>query len=698
MPIEGIYSDLELEDLFKFKSNSIIMEGIFLASRDLYNELIKINTVEEFQNNKKVLNSFFKYLTRLSSRCTPFGLFSGCSVGYLGNENSLLRDTQALVRTTSIDNSLLNKLILKYLEFYKYEIDYIPNNTIYEVGNQLRYIESISDGTVSKHVLSAVESEEMLKVLMDFSREGRTLDQVVNFIINLDYGFEREEVIEFIDSLIDNQFLVPSLSTVVVGKLNTLEVFINKVKNLEFKDFLLTVKTGLKNIDDNLQKESKINLYNDLESLIINKLDSNTKSKNVFQSDLTFKLKKRSIPYNYYKTNLLTAFSILNRLSRNYTSSNLKKFQKEFLNRYENRVMPLSLVLDTELGIDYSSGDYCISGFVDDLKKYINYNKTSYVDKNLTREEVFILNKILLNNDNRLELKLEELNEFDENWSDVPDTISCMISFYEDFISLSNVGGSSASNLIGRFGYLDKDFSDLIDEVFEFESIDKGKIVAEIVHLPESRTGNILYRSNTREYEIPYLGNSSKLHSKQIPVSDILVYIENDLIKLKSKSLEKEIVPKLSNAHNYSLPTSVPIYQFLCDMQTQNKRASLDINITTILDLLKHIPRISYKDIILVEEQWILTQAEISSIKDKESFNKILVNRQINSNFYLVEGDNTLLIRKDNNLSIDIFIDIIKRKKSVILKESLHDFSQSIVKNDELNSYSNEVIIAFHKE
>ena len=54
------------------------------------------------------------------------------------------------------------------------------------------------------------------------------------------------------------------------------------------------------------------------------------------------------------------------------------------------------------------------------------------------------------------------------------------------------------------------------------------KILAEIMHLSESRTGNILQRPNLRNYEIFYLGKSSLQPNSQILSEYILVSIRSD--------------------------------------------------------------------------------------------------------------------------------------------------------------------------
>ena len=80
-------------------------------------------------------------------------------------------------------------------------------------------------------------------------------------------------------------------------------------------------------------------------------------------------------------------------------------------------------------------------------------------------------------------------------------------------------------------------------------------VYAEIVHLPESRIGNILMRPVLRKYEIPYLCGTTLSEEFQIPVTDLLVRIEGDKVVLRSKKLNKQVIPRMTTAHNFSMTT-----------------------------------------------------------------------------------------------------------------------------------------------
>jgi hypothetical protein len=62
----------------------------------------------------------------------------------------------------------------------------------------------------------------------------------------------------------------------------------------------------------------------------------------------------------------------------------------------------------------------------------------------------------------------------------------------------------------------------------------------------------------------------------------------------------------MSNAHNYTNNT-LPVYQFLCDVQYQNKRAILQQNWGSLESEFRFLPRLTYENIILSRASWQLS-------------------------------------------------------------------------------------------
>src|SRR5688572_33246336 len=69
-------------DLHVLLHDGAFMEAVYLASPVLYEECIKWRDghITAKKDIDKITRSLSKYYTRMSSRCTPFGLFSGCAV------------------------------------------------------------------------------------------------------------------------------------------------------------------------------------------------------------------------------------------------------------------------------------------------------------------------------------------------------------------------------------------------------------------------------------------------------------------------------------------------------------------------------------------------------------------------------------------------------------------------------------------
>lgn len=103
------------EDLKTIFYNPLINEAIYLASPVLYQEIKKWGENKSIDDKDKIKISFIKYLSRMSSRPTPFGLFSGCSLGKFHVKNKIERINSLNRRYTRLDMDLTG-ILVKHIE------------------------------------------------------------------------------------------------------------------------------------------------------------------------------------------------------------------------------------------------------------------------------------------------------------------------------------------------------------------------------------------------------------------------------------------------------------------------------------------------------------------------------------------------------------------------------------------------------
>ena len=226
--------------------------------------------------------------------------------------------------------------------------------------------------------------------------------------------------------------------------------------------------------------------------------------------------------------------------------------------------------------------------------------------------------------------------------------------------------------------------------------------MAEIVHLPQQRTGNVLMRPVLREYEIPFLGRSSVDSDFAIPVSDLMVSIRNDMVVLRSKRLNKYILPHLSNAHNFSFG-ALSIYTFLCDLQSQNIMTNPGFSWGPLESETLYLPRVCYKNIVLQPASWNLTDDILAPVRRAGNDDELLaavagirakysMPRQI----MLTESDNELWLDMESISCLRLFKRETKGRKAVSFREFLFDSKEGVV-SGENGIMANEFVFFFHQ-
>jgi len=390
-----------------------------------------------------------------------------------------------------------------------------------------------------------------------------------------------------------------------------------------------------------------------------------------------------------WKKELKTGINFLNKITSVNKDTYLESFKKSFLERFDQEEIPLLYALDTEIGIGYRQ-DIVSQGIHPYLSSLsIPHNKINQgLNVRLTPIQVLLsrkLQEIQFEDSVIIQLSDEDCSDYQEDWENIPDTFSVVAEIIsensEEKIVLQGCRGSSAANLLARFSSEKSDIRKLTKSIAKKESdLNSDYILAEILHLPEARIGNIIRRPILRSYEIPYLAKSILPEEHQIPVDDLYISVRENKIVLRSKKLNKEIKPCLTNSHKYSANT-LPVYHFLCDLYSQNNRPKLQFDWGDMKHLCDFFPRIEYKNIIISKAGWKISRKELQSLKDMSNDKLSLLKestewrskRKIPAWIQWAKHDNTLTLNLENFEMLRLFIQIVTKEKMIFIEEFLYN-------------------------
>ncbi|MDN5478239.1 MAG: lantibiotic dehydratase family protein, partial [Chryseobacterium sp.] len=680
--LEG--SDKNITEVYDDPS---FLEALYLASPDLY-EVVKNwkdsddpHPVQSKFIPDELKNTLLKYLIRMSTRCTPFGLFSGVDSGRFSetDQGSGIKEKKthaSYIRDTRPDMHFLVALADYFgnLPHIKKKLLYYPNNSIYKVGDKIRYIEYEYHQGKRQYIISSAPLSSELAAIINVQC-GSTIEQLSNLLTNNE--ITEEDAREFIEELIENQVLVNELVPNVSG-IDFLENMISVLQKANAEtEFLLINKINekIKKLDAGLGNPAI--KYKDIEDLV-SLFPIGFDRKYLLQTDLYYC--NRNELNNLWRRKLRKGMKFLNIITLPSEESTFIKFRKAFYERFEMQEVPLAYALDTEIGIGYLQNNRTkgIHPYLDDLT-LPEVSDIRQLDIKLSAIQQILNRKIqegLFNGENMIRLQDVDFKNYHENWNDLPDTISFIAEIADESgvekLIINSCGGSSGANLLARFCTEKHEIRNHVKTIIEKEEeLNPDVILAEIVHLPQSRAGNILRRQIHRTYEIPYLAQSLLSDQYVIPVDDLVISVRYGRIILRSKRLNKEIYPYLTNAHNYPV-ASLPIYHFLCDLSSQNKRSGLYFNWGDLEKIYDFLPRVEYDDIILSKARWKIDQEELMKLYAALDHKNVVLDevknwqkkRRIPDWIVWVVSDNKLVINLQNYDMVLLFLKSIKRNQS----------------------------------
>jgi len=692
-----------------------VREALFVASPSLDESLDLWMREPETERGQKVERTLIRYFTRMCSRPTPFGLFAGCSVGTIGERTQLsLERRAAYQRHTRLDMDYLTALTqaLAQQSSAREALAFRPNSSLYQAAGRLRYVESRLEGKSRAYHLAAVEPTDYLLATLNRAANGAVLRDLERALCEADAEVSAAEAKEYIATLVDNQILVPDFGLPVTGPepVHRLIAQIREVPAIAgAAENLQAAQDAIGRLDaDGLGSapEKYRAIARGLEAL-----PAKVELPRLFQVDLQKPAGNASLGPDVVDE-VVSAVGLLHRIAPKRAPAALERFRDNFRKRYETREVPLVEALDEEAGIGFESssapsaeGSPVLEGLV--------FPPASEESGSWTGREAFLLSKLsdaLKAGATEMSLAPADLDALENKEpAPLPHAFMVLAKVIGDpadkasaegvRVLIGGLDGPSGAKLLGRFCHGDAQLTRFVEQHLRAEeALQPDAIYAEIVHLPEGRIGNVLLRPLLREYEIPYLGLSGAPREKQIPVTDLMVSVIGSRIVLRSIRLGKEVVPRMTNAHNFGL-RSLGIYRFLCALQTEGVTPGLAFG-WGALDSAPFLPRVVCGRKILSKARWRLRQGDLQALakaKGNEQYRAVQGLREklgLPRLVSLADGDNALFVDLDNVLSVQTFAHLVKSRPAARLEEVLPGPKEPGTRGPE-GTFAHELLIPF---
>jgi hypothetical protein len=648
-----------------FKKNNTAKIAVYLASKTLYNESSK--------NNSEALNkSLYKYYLRSKYRPTPFGIFGSVSIGKFDNETnvSFINDEKSICHLKFDSGFLLE--VSKKARSNTFGLYYL-NPTVYLFHGVYRYINGFQDSSICEFY-----TNELIENFLNISKSGISFDSAINYFIS--NGIDETLANNFLLDLVERNILFPTQF---------------KFMDHDSINFLIK-KNGIINIGNIPSKLylGELNKLIEYEDLISSQRNINMINQNIFHVDFYRNAEINDIGDSVKRKILKVIPFFFNSDLFQTGNSKLISFIDEFTKKYDKQEVPLLNALDPVVGIGYPVKSFktATNFLVKDITIETNADDTFI----LSDFENYLLNKIInIHGVERNEISLEDEKFVNVNLdaNTIPATCSVICELLKDErVLIKSIGGSTANSLLSRFSMFPeiKEFSREI-AFYEKQQQTESKILVDICFLPTGKENNIVNRDLFYDYFIYFYPWEGMDFNKAISLDEISLRIHSGKIILFCSKLNNEIIPILPSAHNYFKDKTFYIYEFFCDIQGYKFSSNFNSCVNNLLSRLNHMPRIIYKQCVLSKEKWII---DIKNFENLPITKEQLSIRGYPDKFFIVEGDNELLVDFNEEIEINIFNKTINKKHQIIIEEFIEHYDGIKLRHSLIR---NELIISIKK-
>jgi lantibiotic biosynthesis protein len=706
------------ERLRRHVADPTVREALFVASPLLMESLEAWETAPESERGQKVERTLVRYFARMAGRATPFGLFAGLSLGDLAERTHLdIPGRAALRRRTRLDMDYVCALVERVRQEpeVRRALRYRPNSSLYRLAGRLRFLEMKLRGRSRSYHLVAVDSTPYLEATLERARRGATPPELARALVDdASLGVSFEEALDYVETLVAEQLLLPTWAPTLTGP-EPIPHLLAQSRDVpaltQVHERLASVQHALSLLDAQplgLSPDAYREVARSLESLPVP-----VELPRLFQVDMF-----RALPHATLSpavvTEMLRGVEALRQLTPRRTESHpLERFRQRFVERYESRSVPLAEALDEENGIGslFSQGPGrgtgpLLEGFVlprERPEETVRFGARWHL---LSRR----LDTLRATGGQELVLTDEDLRTMSAGRESVPlpdafgvvgtlmgESAEAVARGHFQFV-LENLHSPSAGLYLGRFCHGEPALEARVQAHLRAEeALRPDAVFAEIVHLPQDRMGNVTCRPQLRPHDIVFLGESGADPERRIPLSDLWLSVEGNRLVLRSQRLGREVIPRMSNAHNYGA-YGLTLYRFLGQLQHVHA-AGLQFSWGPLARA-AFLPRVVYAKTVLALAYWNVEEALLTAwgkAQGAERFDAVQRFRheaRLPRWICLRDEDNQLPIDLDNVLSVETLVHAVKDRPRAVLEELLPGPDQLCARGEE-GGYQHELVVPF---
>jgi len=698
----------------------LIQESLFIASPALVESLHYWLEDADSEQGRKVERTLVRYFARMAGRGTPFGLFAGLSMGRPGAVTRLrLAPREALRRHTRLDMDYVCALVEKVRQepAVRDQLSYVPNSSLYLAAGRLRYMEMRHTGRERTYHLVAVEPSTYLDATLARARSGASLEALAEALTVDDADVGREDARAFIVELIESQVLVPTWAPPLTGPepvpaLLASSAGLSALEPVRAK--LAAAHEALGRIDAAPPGVS-VESYREV-ARMLQGLPVPAELPRLFQVDMLRAAEEASLSPRVVEA-CEEAIEVLHRLSVNSgVTSPLARFQQRFVARYETRAVPLLEALDDEAGIGFTAEGGTGSGTGPLLQGFAfpllhegdgRFPGGAHWRRLLTRLESCWREKsqeLVLTEDDLRALESKDAPPLPEAFSLVATVVGASTEDVDKGayrLVLESVSGPSGAVMLGRFCHADPALEAATrDYLRAEEALRPEALFAEVVHLPEGRMGNVICRPALREHDLVFLGQSGVAPEHRLEMSDLWLSVERGRLVLRSRKLGREVIPRMTHAHNY-FSLGLGAYRFLGQLQQQGVQG-----LAFSWGPLTHapfLPRVTYGRVVLALARWRVESDVLKTWGAARGSARYVALQHFRRQarlprwVCLQEGDNQLPIDLDNVLSVDTFVQLARNRPGGVTLEELYPTPDGLCVTGPDGHYTHEVVLPFRR-